>query len=388
MQLVEVTNTKLAKDFLLANVLINKNYPNYIRPLDKDINEVFDKKKNKAFRFGTAIRWILKNEKDELIGRIAAFTNKKYKNKGDDVPVGGIGFFDCINDQQAADMLFDVAKHWLLQQGMQAMDGPINFGERDRWWGLIVEGFREPPFGMNFNPPYYQELFEQYGFKKFFEQICLGIDPKKKLNDKLFQRHSVYADNDAFRAVHINKKQLEQFAKDFTIVYNAAWAGHGGVKQIRKDQVLQMFHKMKPVMDENIIWFAYHNEDPIALFVNLPDLNQWFKYLNGKFDLLHKLKFLWIKKTKPCKKFTGLVFGVVPEFQGKGIDAFIIVEADKIVKSPAVPYTEYEMQWIGAFNPKMLNVAEGIGDTFRSRILVTYRYLFDRTKEFKMHPVL
>jgi hypothetical protein len=83
-----------------------------------------------------------------------------------------------------------------------------------------------------------------------------------------------------------------------------------------------------------------------------------------------------------------LVFGVVPEFQGKGIDAFIIVEADKMVKSPEVPYTEYEMQWIGAFNPKMLNVAEGIGDTFRSRILVTYRYLFDRTKEFKPHPTL
>ena len=82
------------------------------------------------------------------------------------------------------------------------------------------------------------------------------------------------------------------------------------------------------------------------------------------------------------------MFGVVPEFQGKGIDAFIIVEADRIVKSPEVLYTEYEMQWIGAFNPKMLNVAEGIGDTFRSRILVTYRYLFDRTKEFKPHPIL
>jgi hypothetical protein len=188
--------------------------------------------------------------------------------------------------------------------------------------------------------------------------------------------------------VHINKNQLEQFAEDFTKVYNAAWAGHGGVKQIRKDQVVLMFKKMKPVMDEKIIWFAYHNEDPIAIFVNLPDLNQWFKYLNGKFNLFYKLKFLWIKKTKPCKKFTGLVFGVVPEFQGKGIDAFIIVEADKMVKSPEVPYTEYEMQWIGAFNPKMLNVAEGIGDTFRSRILVTYRYLFDRTKEFKPHPTL
>jgi hypothetical protein len=45
MQLVEVTNKKLADDFLRVNVLINKNTPNYIRPLDKDINEVFDKKK-------------------------------------------------------------------------------------------------------------------------------------------------------------------------------------------------------------------------------------------------------------------------------------------------------------------------------------------------------
>jgi hypothetical protein len=56
-------------------------------------------------------------------------------------PVGGVGFFDCVNDQSAADMLFDVAKHWLLQKGMQAMDGPVNFGERDRWWGLLVKGF-------------------------------------------------------------------------------------------------------------------------------------------------------------------------------------------------------------------------------------------------------
>jgi hypothetical protein len=388
MQLVEVTNKKLAEDFIRVNVIINKSNPNYIRPLDKDINEVFDPGKNKAFRFGTAIRWILRNDAGELIGRIAAFTNKKYKNKGDDVPVGGIGFFDCINDQQATDMLFDVAKHWLMQQGMQAMDGPINFGERDNWWGLVVQGFQEPPYRMNYNPPYYQALFEQYGFQKFFEQICLGMDPKKRLAEKLFQRHALFANDKDFRAEHIKKNQLEKYAEDFTKVYNAAWAGHGGLKQLHKDQVLVMFKKMEPVMDEEIVWFAYHKQEPIAIFTNLPDLNQWFKYLNGKFDLLHKLKFLWIKKTKPCKKFTGLVFGIVPQFQGKGIDAYIIVESAKIIQSQKVPYTEYEMQWIGAFNPKMLNVAENIGETFRSRILVTYRYLFDRTKEFKPHPIL
>jgi hypothetical protein len=386
MQLVEVTNPQLAKDFLEVNVAINKAFPNYIRPLDKDINDVFDEKKNKTFRFGSVVRWLLKDADGNYIGRIAAFTNKRYKNKGDDVPVGGIGFFDCINDQQAASLLFDTAKQWLQQQGMQAMDGPINFGERDRWWGLVTEGFQEPLYGMNFNPPYYQALFENYGFQRFFGQVCLGMDPKQKLGDKIFARHALYEKDRAFSVRNINKNELEKYAEDFTIVYNAAWAGHGGMKQLRKEQVVQMFKKMKPVMDERIIWFAYHNDKPIAIFVNLPDLNQWFKYLDGKFGLLHKLKFLWVKKTKPCKKFTGLVFGIIPEFQGKGIDAYLVGEAYKqVLKNP---YTEYEMQWIGDFNPRMLNVAQGLGDVYRSRLLITYRYLFDRNKEFKPHPVL
>ncbi len=179
MQLTEVTNAATAKEFIQTNVIICGKLPNYIRPLDKDVMEVFDKEKNKAFRFGEATRWILKDNDGQLIGRIAAFTNKKYRNKGDEIPVGGIGFFDCINDQNAADMLFDVAKHWLITKGMQAMDGPINFGERDRWWGLVTEGFQSPLYCMNYNPPYYKDLFETYGFKLFFNQVCFGVDPKR-----------------------------------------------------------------------------------------------------------------------------------------------------------------------------------------------------------------
>jgi hypothetical protein len=387
MQLTEVTTPALARDFIRVNVELNKNNPNYIRPLDKDIEEVFDPQKNKAFRFGEATRWVLKSEEGKLLGRIAAFVNKKYKNKGDDVPVGGIGFFDCINDQTAADMLFDVAKHWLMQKGMQAMDGPINFGERDRWWGLLVEGFQPPVYCLNYNPPYYKELFENYGFRNFYNQICFGIDPTKEINKKIIARHAHLAATGEFKARYLRKNQLEKFAADFTTVYNKAWAGHGGLKELKTDQVLLMFKKMKPVMDEKIIWYVYHKEEPIAIFTNIPDLNQWFKYLNGKFDFWHKLKFLWIKWTKPNRKFTGLVFGIVPEFQGKGVDAFLINEAKKVIQ-PMKKYTEYEMQWIGEFNPKMINVAETFGDTFRSRKLTTYRYLFDRNKEFKPHPVL
>jgi hypothetical protein len=387
MQLIEVDTPLLARQFIAVNVTINKENANYIRPLDKDIEEVFDKTKNKAFRHGKCIRWILKNDAGKWVGRIAAFTNKKYKNKGDDVPVGGIGFFDCINDQATANLLFDTAKQWLQAAGMEAMDGPINFGERNNWWGLVVEGFQEPMYQMNYNYPYYQALFENYGFKNFFNQICFGMDAKKKLHQKMYDRHAIYAGDPDYSALHIKKNQLEKFAGDFTTIYNKAWAGHGGLKEMKKEQVLVMFKKMKPVMDEKVIWFAYYKDQPVCMFVNLPDLNQIFKHLNGKFGLLQKLKFLWLQKTLKNKKFTGIVYGIVPEFQGKGVDAFMIVESAKLIQ-PTTAYTAYEMQWIGEFNPKMINVASSLGESFQSRKLTTYRYLFNRNKEFKRHPVV
>jgi len=388
MQITEVTNTTTAKQFLQVAIQLYRNDPYWIRPLDKDINDVFDKKKNKTFRFGEVVRWILKDGNGKLIGRVAAFTNKKYKTKGDEVPVGGIGFFECINSQVAADLLFDTAKKWLSDKGMQAMDGPINFGERDRWWGLVTEGYKEPLYCMNYNPPYYAALFENYGFKVFFNQICLGLDAQKPIAEKVIERYTALAAQPGMSVRTIRKDQLQKFADDFTTVYNKAWAGHGGLKQLAVEQVMVMFNKMKPVIDERIVYFAYHYEEPIGIFLNLPDLNQYFKYMNGKFGLLQKLYFLWMQRFRPSKKFTGLVFGVVPEWQGKGIDALMIGACRKMIQVPSVPYVDYEMQWIGDFNPKMLNVAEGFGDTERTRNLVTYRYLFNRDMEFKRHPVL
>jgi hypothetical protein len=387
MQLIEVLNPSLAGDFIQANVELNRKNPAYIRPIDKEINEVFDPKQNKAFRQGECTRWVLKDDEGRPIGRIAAFVNKKYKNKGDDVPIGGVGFFDCINNQEAADMLFDVARHWLGQRGMEAMDGPINFGERDKWWGLLVEGFHEPLWSMNFNPPYYRDLLENYGFQPFFHQLCFGLDPMKPLSEKLLARHATLAADPAYSARMIEKKHLEKYAEDFLAIYNGAFAGHGGMKSMRKEQVMQLFKKMKALMDESIVWFAYYENRPIAMFVNIPELNQYFKHFNGKFGLLQKLYFLWLRSRGACRHCTGIVFAVVPEFQAKGVDAFLVGESAKIIQ-PAKFYTHYEMQWIGDFNPKMVNVAKNLGDTFVSRKLTTYRYNFDRSKEFKRHPMV
>jgi hypothetical protein len=397
MNLIEVSTPALAKDFIKANVMINKNDPNYIRPLDKDITNVFNKEKNKAFRFGETIRWILKDDNGNLVGRIAAFVNKKYKTKGDDGPVGGIGFFDCINSQDAANLLFDTAKKWLEAKGMTAMDGPVNFGERDTWWGLLVQGYEPPLYRMNYNQPYYKELFENYGFRPFFNQVCFGLNVGRRIQEKFYERHAALSKDPHYSSDNIKTNNLAKYVKDFTTVYNKAWAGHGGLKQLDERTAMKMFQSMKAVMDERINWIVYYKDEPIGAWLNLPDLNQWFKYLNGKFGLWDKLRFLWYKRTKPCDKFIGLVFGIVPEFQGKGVDAYMIIEGCRLIQNLTIEngkyivrspiYEKYEMQWIGDFNPKMINVAESLG-THRSRILTTYRYLFDRKKEFKPHPIL
>jgi hypothetical protein len=206
------------------------------------------------------------------------------------------------------------------------------------------------------------------------------------VQEKFYERHAVYAADPEYSARRIEKSKLDKYARDFAYIYNKAWAGHGGGKEMEEKAVLKLFKTMKPVMDENIVWFAYHKDQPIAMWVNLPDLNQYFKRLNGKFGLLQKIKFLLLKQFGKCSRFVGIIFGVIPEYQGKGVDGYLIVAGASVIQ-PMGKYTDYEMQWIGDFNPKMINIAESLG-TKRSRKLITYRYLFDRNKEFKEHKKL
>jgi hypothetical protein len=387
MTIVEVSTAAQAKQFLNLHTQLLKHEPNFIQPLDKDINDTFDKEKNKTFRYGEVCRWVLYNDANQPIGKIAAFINEKYKSKGDHGVVGGCGFFDCINDQRAANMLFETAKQWLQDRGAVAMDGPINFGERDKFWGLYIDGTGAPMYGMNFNARYYKNLFESYGFQLFFEQYCFGFDPQKPLSEKVMQRYQELCNNGDYALRTIEKSKLDKYAQDFATIYNKAWAGHGGLKQMDVKQVKKMFAKMKPIMDENIAYFAYYNDEPIGMFVNIPDLNQYFKYLHGKFGLLQKMKFLYLQKFKPSTRFIGLIFGVIPEFQGKGIDSFMIGHSKRIIHKKT-KYKDYELQWIGDFNPKMIAVAKGFGDTYISKTYATYRYNFDRTIPFERHPIL
>lgn len=266
------------------------------------------------------------------------------------------------------------------------MDGSINFGERDKFWGIVTDGFDEPLYGMNYNAPYYKDLFENYGFKTYFNQLCYTRPVHGDVSRVFTVMHAKHEKNPDISAKPLKKNKLEKFAKDFTEVYNKAWASHEGGKQLEYEKTLKMFNTLKPVVNEHISWFVYEKEKPIAMWMNIPDLNQWFKYLNGKFGIWEKLKFLWVKKFTKNTKMVGIVFGVVPEWQRTGIDGYMIWEGTKHLRK----HTDFqvtELQWIGDFNPKMMKIAENL-DTQVTRKLSTFRYLFDREKEFERHPIL
>ena len=376
MNIIEVNSKKDKKDFIQIACSIYKNEKNWIRPLDKDINSVFDPKTNKAFRKGDVKRWILKNN-NETIGRIAAFYSSK--NDKEKLRVGGCGFFECIDDEEAAKMLFDTAKNWLEKNGYNSMDGPINFGERDKWWGCLVDGFDiDPNYLQNYGKAYYQKLFENYGFQLLFRQLTFLKKVRTPLSEKLSLKAERALRDPNYNFKTLEKRNIQKYIRDFTKIYNDAWSKYPGVSKLELSQAKLLFAQLKPILDEKILWFAYHNNDPVGFFISIPEMNQIFKHVNGKLDLFGKLKtFYHLKIKKSCKKMVGLVFGIVPKHQGKGVDGALIMASRETIQEK-LAYEDLELNWIPDFNKSMIRVAEQV-QVKLGKIHHTYRYNFDRS---------
>ena len=376
MNIIEVNSKKDKKDFIQIACSIYKNEKNWIRPLDKDINSVFDPKTNKAFRKGDVKRWILKNN-NETIGRIAAFYSSK--NDKEKLRVGGCGFFECIDDEEAAKMLFDTAKNWLEKNGYNSMDGPINFGERDKWWGCLVEGFNiDPNYLQNYGKAYYQKLFENYGFQLLFRQLTFLKKVRTPLSEKLSLKAERALRDPNYNFKTLEKRNIQKYIRDFTKIYNDAWSKYPGVSKLELSQAKLLFAQLKPILDEKILWFAYHNNDPVGFFISIPEMNQIFRHVNGKLDLFGKLKtFYHLKIKKSCKKMVGLVFGIVPKHQGKGVDGALIMASRETIQEK-LAYEDLELNWIPDFNKSMIRVAEQV-QVKLGKIHHTYRYNFDRS---------
>lgn len=390
--LKEVKTKSDEKVWVHADRQFYKENPNWVCPLDDDIKKVFDPKRNEKFKNGEAIRWTaVDTESGKVVGRIAAFYDRDAA--GDyEQPTGGCGFFECIDNQEVANLMFDACRDWLAARGMEVMDGPVNFGARDSWWGLLVEGYQFQPLYANpYNPPYYKELFENYGFQNYFNQnsyIWRVYDDR--LNDVVLEKAKRVMATPGYRFEDIRNTDLDDAAQNLRIIYNKAWSLFTGVRPMSEEDARHLVQTLKPIIDPNIIFFAYYNDEPIGFFVMVPDLNRVIGKFNGRFGIIEKLRLMWdLKVKKASDRIFGIIFGITPEYQGRGIESCMMrYILETYIQTDRNHYKTVEFAWIGDFNPVMNKMIQRYVCATRHKMHTTYRYLFDRTKEFTRCPKL
>lgn len=324
MQILEVTDRKTWRLFHKVLKTIYKNTPQYIFPLEKEVESVFDSNSNKVFENGEAKLFVLLDDKKKPIGRIAAFIDHA-RNEGQAHKAGGIGYFECIHDEKAADELFKAAENYLKSKSVEITDGPINFGERDKFWGLLVKGQEHPPlYQENYQPKYYEALFLKHNYRPF-EQILtykgaskdIPFERMKALAERILQRQNA-------SVKPLDFSDLDNFAKDFSEVYNASFRAFAHFKPISAAQVKKMMEQAKPIADPNIACLAYFDDQPAGFIALYPDVNPYLKHAKGKLNLWNALLFLWKSRTAKTKIAKGMGFGIHPDYQSKGVFALLL----------------------------------------------------------------
>ncbi len=379
MKLIEVTDKLTRREFLEVPKILYKEDPNWTCPLDMEIENIFDRTKNSCFINGDAIRWILKDDKGALAGRIAAFydKNKAYQNLQ---PTGGMGFFECIHDQEAANTLFNAAREWLKTHDMEAMDGPINFGENFVYWGLLIEGFMQQGYGMQYNFPYYRDLFENYGFQIYFEQYSFLDDFNKPYPEHMRQFGERFWRKPDFTFKHLEMRHAEKYLRDLAMMYNAVWSDfHENYTPLKYEDLNQIFQDAKSLLNEKFIWFGYHQGNPIGFLIVFPDLHQIYRKLrNGRLNLPNIIKLLYYKR-RAITRGRLLLSGVIPKFQRTGVVGGIYLKLTDSMKAEGLK--ELELSWVGEYNITVNRMYNQFGAT-KQKTHATYRYLFDRKSEF------
>ncbi len=386
MQVIEIKSGEEKKEFHNFPRRLYKDDPFWASPLDSMIESIFDPLKNTAFVHGEATRWLLRDENNKIIGRIAAFIDK-VRSDANRQPTGGLGFFEVIEDKNTAFLLFDTAKEWLSARGMEAMDGPINFGENDKFWGLLVDGFMPQAFGMPYNKRYYRNFFEDYGFKNYFEQYSYhrtvrGDDNKiEKFPDRIMRIAEWLSKRPGYSFRHIDIRKSRKYIEDICEIYNTTWTYLKDDFTPIDPVVLEgSLMSAKPIMDEELVWFAYYNDKPIGFFVLLPDLNQILKHLNGKLNALNLIKFAYYKFTNEITRVRAVAGGVIHSHQNTGVESAIFYQFYQVFKRKSW-LKEMELSWVGDYNPKMLAIYEALGAK-RAKTHITFRYMINTSLQF------
>jgi GNAT superfamily N-acetyltransferase len=360
MELLQVQNKKDWEDFHKVPKIIYQQYPLWIEPLRADVEKAYQSLKDQNKPVGC---WILKGSKGQLLGRICASINNEENS--------GISFFECVEDQKAADLLFDVAENFLKKQEVKHIDGPISLTERDKYWGLLTHGFDKPPvFQENYQPPYYLNFFKKRGYQELEKIYTLSAQTKdvplerfKALALRIKERYGYFVKG-------ISKKNLLDSAKSITSVYNKAFESSPNFSPIQPEVVLDMLKEVSLFIDSRICCIAFDGHKPIGFCALLPDMNPFIKGLGGKLSHWRLPVFLGRFLCSRQKTIKGVAFGIDPEYQSKGVYPLLV----EYMGIPEVleKYTRVFLATIRADNQLMVKTTMNLGVEIE-RIHYTFR---------------
>jgi len=383
-KIIEVQTTKGWKLFHRVPHIVYRNDPNFIAPLESDVESVFDPEKNKAHENGEIQAFVLLDPQGQPVGRIAAFIDY---NRSIDSPylLGGIGFFECIQNEAYAIALFQRAQEHLQDKGVKIIEGPVNFGERDKFWGLLTEGFYPPLYQENYNPEHYRHYFEDFGFRPF-EQI---LTFRGQLQDVPGERFKAIAERASrrygFHAVSLNESNNKTFAKHFTDVYNVAFRDRPFFKPISPENMHKIFQQLRPISDPRMAIVVYVGDKPVGFAAFIPDINPYLRKANGKLNFLSIPGFFYRLKTAREMLLKGIAFGILPEYQGTGVFAVLVAKAHA---SPTVTrYQNYYLATIRGHNSLMIKSITKLAVQV-NRVHLSFRKNLDPAIPFEPYPFL
>jgi GNAT superfamily N-acetyltransferase len=327
-----------------------KGDKNWVAPLISERKKLLSITQNPIYQH-SKIEMFLAERDGEVVGRIAAITNGNHNKKYND-NVGFFGFFECENNQDTTNKLFDAAHTWLKQKGMNAVRGPVNPSMNDES-SLLVDGFDGPPVLLTpYNPRYYMTLIEGAGYKKQMDNFAYRLRHETYQSDKLKRLQSAVRERYkiTIREINIqNKAQLIKDANTIKEIYNATWINNGWTVPFTDAEFDALVKDLKPIADSKIIYFAEMDGKPVGFMLALPDINRAMIY-NRSGSLLGAGWHL-VTKRKQVDLCRIIIMGVLPEYQKFGVDAVMYYEIQE--RSREKYPAGGEASWIAEDNEAM-----------------------------------
>jgi hypothetical protein len=346
---IDLNKSSEKKLFVNFDREIYKDNPHWVQPLRMDINGKLNTKKHPFYKFAH-IQCFMAFMHDKPVGRIAAIQNHQF-NEYHHCKTGFWGFFECIDNQEVANKLFDEAKKWLLERSLVSMQGPVN-PSTNYEAGLLVEGFEDAPkIMMTYNPEYYVRLVESYGLKKSMGLLAYKFERDDVLkNEKFLRVKDIARDRSKVTIRHINLKNLKKEVETIKRIYNKSWENNWGFAPMSDEEINLMAEELKMGVDADFFPFLVNEKgEDVGFALALHDYNYIFKSFNGNLFPFNFIRL--ITKKKEIKWIRVVLLGILPEWRNKGLDSLLYYE---LIKNGMAKGLEHaEASWILEDNPAM-----------------------------------